>query len=116
MFWSIVLNAALAFGMVIIFIYSVGDVEEIANPSYPLINICLDATGSVPAASAMLGTFLCTVIAGAIGSVTSISRLTWAWARHGTLPAYFAHVDQKHCIPLRSTWSNKTSLESSIDR
>lgn len=104
MFWSISMNAALAFGMVLIFLYSVGDVDEIANATYPLMNICLAATKSVAGAGAMLGAMLCVVISGAIGSVASTSRLTWAWARDGALPAYFAYVDPKHRIPLRSVW------------
>lgn len=98
------MNAALAFGMIIIFMYSVGDVEEIMNATYPLIDICLNATQSVTGASAMIGALLCITISGAIGSVASVSRLTWAWARDGALPGYFAYVDPKHRIPLRSVW------------
>lgn len=104
MFWSICLNAALAFAMVLIFLYSVGDVETIMNSTYPLIEICLAATKSTAGASAMLGAILWTIISGTIGSVASTSRLTWAWARDGALPAYFAYVDPKHRIPLRSVW------------
>ena len=104
MFWSICMNAGLAFGMALIFLYCLGDVEEIANAAYPLMNICLAATQSVVGASAMLGAILCTGVSGAIGSVASASRLTWAWSRDGALPAYFAYVSPKHRIPLRSTW------------
>ena len=104
MFWSISMNSVLAFGMVLIFLYSVGDVDEIANSTYPLMNICLVATNSVAGASAMLGAILCTIISGTIGSVASTSRLTWAWARDGVLPAYFAHVDPHYRIPVRSVW------------
>lgn len=104
MFWSVIMNAALAFGMVLIFLYCVGDVEEVANAVYPLMNICLNATKSIAGASAMLGAVLCICISGLIGTVTSTSRLTWAWARDGALPAYFAHVDAKQHVPLRAIW------------
>ena len=104
MFWSISMNAALAFGMVLIFLYSAGNVDDVASSSYPLMDICLAATSSIVGASVMLGAILVIVIVGAIGSVASVSRLTWAWARDGALPAYFAYVDPKHRIPLRSVW------------
>lgn len=104
MFWSISMNAGLAFGMLLIFLYSVGDVEQIAGSAYPLMDICLAATNSVAGSSAMLGALMCIVLSGTIGSVASTSRLTWAWARDGALPAYFAYVDPKHRIPIRSVW------------
>ncbi|KAK3699702.1 hypothetical protein LTR37_016307 [Vermiconidia calcicola] len=104
MFWSISLNAALAFGMVLIFLYCLGDVSDVATASYPLMGICLAATKSVAGASAMVGALLCTVISGTLGSVASVSRLTWAWARDGALPSYFAYVSPRYRIPLRSVW------------
>lgn len=104
MFWSICVNAAMAFGMIIILLYCVGDVEQISASSYPLMDICLNATQSVAGASAMLGGILTTIISGTIGSVASVSRLTWAWARDGALPSYFAYVDPKYRIPVRSVW------------
>ncbi|KAF2217704.1 hypothetical protein CERZMDRAFT_63866 [Cercospora zeae-maydis SCOH1-5] len=104
MFWSLCVNAAMAFGMVIILLYTLGNTKEIASSSYPLMNICLNATKSVAGASAMLAGILITIISGTIGSVASVSRLTWAWARDGALPQYFAYVDPKYRIPLRSVW------------
>lgn len=94
----------MAFGMIIILLYCVGDVEQISASSYPLMDICLNATQSVAGASAMLGGILTTIISGTIGSVASVSRLTWAWARDGALPSYFAYVDPKYRIPVRSVW------------
>lgn len=86
MFWSICLNGALAFGMILIFLTCLGDVSEVMSAAYPLMAICLNATKSVSGASAMVGGFLLTVISVSIGSVASASRLTWAWARDGALP------------------------------
>ncbi|KAK4888596.1 hypothetical protein LTR27_012548 [Elasticomyces elasticus] len=104
MFWSICVNAAMAFGMVIIFLYTMGDVEELSASPYPLMTLCVNATGSIAGASAMLGAILCTIVSATLGSVASASRLTWAWARDGALPAYFAYVSPKHRIPLRAVW------------
>lgn len=83
MFWSICMNATLAFGMVLIFLYCLGPVDDVLGSSYPLMAICLNATQSTVGASGMLGALLATVVLVSIGSVTSASRLTWAWARDG---------------------------------
>lgn len=83
MFWSICMNAALAFGMVIIFLYCLGPIDDVMGSSYPLMAICLNATKSKVGSSALLGLLLATVVLVSIGSVTSASRLTWAWARDG---------------------------------
>lgn len=53
------MNAAMAFGMILIFLYCCGDVEVISAATYPLMDICLAATNSVAGASAMIGTILC---------------------------------------------------------
>lgn len=104
MFWSICMNACLAFAMAIIFLFCVGDVEEAMTAAYPLMSICLNATNSVAGASAMVSGFLLTVISVSLGSIASVSRLTWAWARDGALPSYFAYVSPRHRIPVRSVW------------
>lgn len=116
------MNAVLAFGMVIIFLYCLGDIDDVLTASYPMMAICLNATNSVVGASVMLGSLLTTVVLVSIGSVTSASRLTWSWARDGvcvspfqqaqripltrisSLPSYFAYVSPKHRIPVRSVW------------
>lgn len=41
-------------------------------------------------------------ISGTMGVVSSVSRLTWAWARDGGLPQYFGHVDKVQRVPLRA--------------
>lgn len=104
MFWSIVMNGVLAYGMILVILYCLGDVDEILASGYPLITICINATQSVTAGSAMVGASMIVTIACSIGSVASASRLTWAWSRDGGLPAYFSHIDPKHRIPIRSVW------------
>ena len=37
-------------------------------------------------------------------SLASVGRITWAWARDGALPKWFAHVDPKHLVPVRALW------------
>ena len=61
-------------------------------------------THSIIGGSAMVGGLLITNIAVSLVSLTSASRLTWAWARDGGLPAYFAHINPKYRVPVRSIW------------
>ena len=102
MFWSICINAALAFGFVLVLLYSFGDVSKNMYAAYPLI--CLAATRSVAGASVMVAGPLTIGIAVILGSIASVSRLTWAWSRDGALPSYFSYVSPKHRIPVRSVW------------
>ena len=104
MFWSMVLNSGLAFTMVIIVLLCLGPVNDVASASYPMVAVILSATRSVPATTAVCSGLLLIVIFASIGSVTSASRLTWAWARDGALPGYFAQVSPNFRIPLRSVW------------
>lgn len=98
------MNGALAYGMVLTILYCAGDVEELLTSGYPLLLICINATQSVKAGSAMLGLAMIVTLACSLGSIASASRLTWAWSRDGALPAYFAKIDPKHRIPVRSVW------------
>jgi choline transport protein len=104
MFWTICINASLAFGMVLIFLFCIGSVDDVLAAGYPIIPIVVSATHSVTGGSAMVGGLLIINVAVSLGSVAAASRLTWAWARDGALPAYFAHINSKHRIPIRSIW------------
>lgn len=104
MFWTICINAALAFGMVLVFLFCMGDIDDVLNAGYPIIPIVVNATHSVVSGSAMVGGLLTINFAVALGSVASASRLTWAWARDGALPAYFSHINPRHRVPIRSIW------------
>lgn len=104
MFWSILMNGILAFAMTLVFLFCMGPVEDVMASAYPLLAICMSATGSLVGSSAMVGGILITVVGVSLGSVASASRLTWAWSRDGALPAYFSYIDPKHRVPIRSVW------------
>ncbi|KAK5746481.1 hypothetical protein LTR17_000861 [Elasticomyces elasticus] len=104
MFWSICMNATLAFGMVITLLYCFGDVATNMLAAYPLGLICLAATGSVAGASVMIAGPLTINFSVVLGSIAAASRLTWAWSRDGALPSYFSYVSPRHRIPVRSVW------------
>ncbi|OAL23813.1 hypothetical protein AYO22_06132 [Fonsecaea multimorphosa] len=104
MFWSIVMNGALAYGMVLVFLFCAEDVNDLLSSGYPLLLICINATQSTSAGSAMVGLSMIVTLACCLGSIASASRLTWAWSRDGALPAYFSYIDPKQRIPVRSVW------------
>ncbi|KAL6248924.1 hypothetical protein RBB50_003987 [Rhinocladiella similis] len=104
MFWSIVMNGALAYGMILVILFCAGDVDQLLSSGYPLLLICINATQSVSTGSAMVGLSMIVTLACSLGSITSASRLTWAWSRDGALPAYFSYINPKSRVPVRSVW------------
>lgn len=53
------MNAGMAFGMMLIFLYCCGDIDTVANATYAMYDVCLAATNSLAGATAMIGTVLC---------------------------------------------------------
>jgi amino acid transporter len=104
MFWTIALNGVLAYAIILVMLFCLGDMQAVANANFPIIQICLQATGSVPAATAMVCGLLVISVAVTLGSIASASRLTWAWARDGGLPAWFSYISPRHRVPVRSIW------------
>ncbi|KAJ5219695.1 hypothetical protein N7468_008899, partial [Penicillium chermesinum] len=93
---SILIDGILAFIFLLVILFCIGNVDEALNPRFifPSIGLFREATGSVRAATIMQAGISVIGMLSSIGVVTSVSRLTWAFARDGGLPfsAYFAHV------------------------
>ena len=93
---TIAINGTLAFAFLIAVLYSIGNVNAALNTStgYPIIEIFYQATGSKSAASAMESAIIVVACCAIFGTLASVSRLTWAFARDGGLPfsKFFAHV------------------------
>ncbi|OQD69177.1 hypothetical protein PENPOL_c002G02225 [Penicillium polonicum] len=53
-FYTVVANGILAYAMVVCMLFTMGSVEEAQKSSFPIIEICRQATGSVKAATAMI--------------------------------------------------------------
>ena len=104
MFWTIALNGVLAYAIVLVFLFCLGDLNAAINAPFPIIEICMQATGSVKAATAMVCGLLVISVAVTLGSIASASRLTWAWARDGGLPKWFSYISPRHRVPVRSIW------------
>jgi len=94
--WTIAINGSMAFAFLIGLLYSIGDVDAALKSAtgYPIIEIFYQATGSKEAATAMMAGIIIIAFASTFGIMASVSRLTWAFARDGGLPAstWFAHV------------------------
>ncbi|KAM0814827.1 putative Amino acid/polyamine transporter I [Seiridium cardinale] len=100
-FWSVAMNSALGLVMIITFGICMPSLNVLLSSSSPLVTILVYSTGTKTATGLVSGLVLMG-IAGNMGVVSSVSRLTWAWARDGGLPQYFGHVDAKQRVPLRA--------------
>lgn len=103
MIWTIILNGVLAYGMILVLLFCMGDRNEVLNSSYPIIPICFATAGRRGGTAMVVGLLVITfcVIAA---SMASVSRITWAWARDGGLPFWFAKIHPRHRVPVRSLW------------
>lgn len=101
-FWTVALNGILAYAFSLAILFCLGDLDAAVNASFPFIEVCMQATGSKRAATAMVSGLLVISFAVTLSSIASASRLTWAWARDGGLPVWFAYVSPRHRVPVRA--------------
>jgi choline transport protein len=92
LFWTIALNGVLAYIMVIVILLTMGSIDDALSSGFPIIVIIQEVTGSVKATTAMVTGLFVISFAVNLASIASVSRLTWAWARDGGLPAWFSLV------------------------
>ncbi|KAM3069686.1 hypothetical protein ACMFMG_010404 [Clarireedia jacksonii] len=87
---SVGINGLLGFGMVLAILFSMGNVEEVlASPTgFPFIQVFHDATGSNAGATAMSSIIVAAMLFATIASLTTASRMAWAFAREKGLPGY----------------------------
>lgn len=104
MVWSIGINGALGVIMAGVLLIYMGDVPSVLGSANPFATILLNTTGSKSATTVIMSCFILLSVNGSITTISSVSRLTWAWARDGGLPAYFTHIHPKYRIPVRSVW------------
>ncbi|KEF50932.1 uncharacterized protein A1O9_13012 [Exophiala aquamarina CBS 119918] len=104
-FWGLAMNGAMAYAMVICLLSAMGRLdEELAYAPYPAAVVLMRVTNSTAATTAMISGIFIISACSALGCVASVSRLTWAWARDGGLPQWFAMVNQNHLLPIRAIW------------
>ena len=103
MIWTILLNGVLAYGIILVLLFCMGNTDEVLKSAYPIIPICFNAAGPRAGTAMVVGLLVVTYCVVA-ASLASVSRITWAWARDGALPLWFAKVDSRHRVPIRSLW------------
>lgn len=85
-------------------------VGEILGSVSPLATMIRYGTDSSIASTVILSGMCFGGFAGIIGIHSSVSRLTWAWARDGGLNRYFAVVDSKTHVPMRAVMCTTTII------
>lgn len=89
--------------MILAMLFSISDPEAVLESPYPIIPIVMNAAGSAGGTGMIVGLLVVTFCVVA-ASMASVSRITWAWARDGALPAWFAKIDPRYRVPIRSVW------------
>lgn len=101
-FWSLFTNGSIGLVILIVVLVAMGPVDAVLSASLPIQEILLKTTGSVGATTALMTGMFINGMNVTLASIASTSRLTWAWARDGGLPNYFAYVSPKQRVPIRA--------------
>ncbi|KIJ51165.1 hypothetical protein M422DRAFT_74174 [Sphaerobolus stellatus SS14] len=109
--WGIVMSigvsAILGWFLIVGLLFSIQDYDTtIASKSgQPVTQILLDTVGERGAIALMVVIFTCMFFAGTF-SITSNSRMMYAFSRDGALPGskFFHRVDPKRKTPIRTVW------------
>ncbi|KAF5502641.1 Choline transport protein [Colletotrichum aenigma] len=103
MLWTIVLNGIMSYGIILAILFAMGEPDAVLASDYPIIPLLFNAAGAKAGTAMVCGLLIITFCVVA-ASLASVSRITWAWARDGGLPRYFAKIHPKHRVPVRSVW------------
>lgn len=94
--FSVCINGALGFGMVIATLFCMRDIDEALNTptGYPFIEIFRQASGSRAGAVGMTSVLLVISVFGVVGLLTATSRQFWSFARDRGVPLWrlWSHV------------------------
>ena len=88
--YSTTVNGITGLGMLILVLYSAGDLNDVAQSTatYPIISVLTAALGSVGASTALMSINIMMNACAATSFLASSSRLNWAFARERVLPAW----------------------------
>lgn len=96
MFWGFTFNSLLAFGFLLVLLYTMGDLTAaLETPTgWPVIEIYYQATKSHVGTTLLMVIGLVAGFVALFGAMASVSRLVWAFARDNGLPfsGFFVHV------------------------
>ena len=88
MVWSFLLNVPLTFGLLITYLFCIGDIADaISSPTgFPFIYVFQNATGSAAGTTGLTVIILILLVMITISSLASTSRQAFAFARDNGLP------------------------------
>jgi len=102
MFWSIIVNALMGLFSLMTWLIILPPADELVVAVHPFYYMLWKSLHSPALFLVVTILFLAGSFACGLSVYASSSRLTWAWARDGGIPAYFAHVDSKSRVPIRA--------------
>jgi choline transport protein len=98
--WSIVINGAFGWVMVITFAFTAGNPLDIVDSptGFPFISAFYNATGSKAGTSIMVAIMIINTTSSVISTLATVSRQLWAFARDRGVPgsSFVAHVRNAH--------------------
>ncbi|KKA26886.1 hypothetical protein TD95_003266 [Thielaviopsis punctulata] len=102
---SVVCSAFFGFFVLLSFLFSIQDLDRTMNGPYgqPVLQILVDCLGEDGAVAVFSIICLCVWHCG-LFSITSNSRMMYAFARDGGIPAFFNHVHDGLKVPVRTIW------------
>ncbi|KAI1084204.1 amino acid transporter [Whalleya microplaca] len=104
MVFTILLNGALGFGILVAVLFCVGDVDSIlASPTgFPFMAIFEQGVGSERGAQTMASILVILNLCATVSLVASASRMTWSFARDRGLPGWFyiSKIERRTSIPI----------------
>ena len=103
MVWTLILNGATGFVMIVTFAFCVGDIDEVmaSTTGFAFIQVFLNSTGSVPAATGMTVVIMIMQFCATISNVATTSRQIYSFARDQGVPfsSFFSQVAFPLVIP-----------------
>lgn len=87
---SVVLNGALSFIIVFIFLYFAGPLQAVvaSGAQYPFLNIIHNATQSKTATAALVGFIIFMNFAATVAAISASGRMVWSFARDRGVPLW----------------------------
>ncbi|KAF7717715.1 Amino acid permease [Penicillium ucsense] len=106
MVWTLILNGSTGLVMIITMAFCVGDIDTVLSTQtgFAFIQVFLNATGSVSAATGMTCVIMIMQFCAAISNVATTSRQVYSFARDNGLPfsSFFAQVNPTFTVPLNA--------------
>ncbi|KAH8927029.1 APC amino acid permease [Atractiella rhizophila] len=104
---SILCSAVFGWFLLLSLLFSIQNLDGVLNSAtgQPVAQIYIDAVGTNGAIAMLTVTIICMYLCGTF-SITSNSRMMYAFSRDGALPLsrFWHHVDEKRKSPIRTVW------------